>query len=601
MTPPNYCPPADRLPRSWELAPLAEIATINPPGGTFSAEDDELVSFVPMPAVRELCGQMDTSDARPYFEVKKGYTRFVEGDVLFAKITPCMENGKIAVARGLINGKGCGSTEFHVLRAGVGILPDWLRYFIVQDAFRGEAQRHMSGAVGQLRVPTDFLRQAHIPLPTTAEQTRVISKIEELFSDLDKGEENLRRAQAQLKRYRQSVLKAAVTGELTRAWREQSADRLESGEALLKRILKARRAAWEQAVLEKLRAKGKPPKDDTWKSRYVEPQGPNTEGLPELPQGWAWASLEQLTSLVTSGSRGWAEYYAETGAVFIRAQDIKTDHLEISSIAYVKLPDNAEGIRTKVSRLDILVTITGANVTKSALVGRDFDEAYVSQHVALVRPVLPEIASYLYSWIICPTHGRKVLESRAYGAGKPGLGLDDLRELVIAVPPQSEQEQLIGMTSEADVEIEGTIKMLAQQVNQAKRLRQSILKAAFSGKLVPQDPNDEPASELLKRIAAERTAQGTRPAKTAAPRAPRKVRAAAQPSASAPATPFAALPGLAAARKAAGLSQAQLAERAGINQAYVSQMETGKRTITADQAIALALALGIVPSALTQA
>jgi type I restriction enzyme S subunit len=107
-----------------------------------------------------------------------------------------MENGKIAVARNLVNKKGCGSTEFHVLRGYLGVSPDYIQYYLLQDAYRSEAKRHMSGAVGQLRVPPDFLRESEIPLCSAGEQVRIVAKIEELFSDLDKGEESLRQAQA---------------------------------------------------------------------------------------------------------------------------------------------------------------------------------------------------------------------------------------------------------------------------------------------------------------------------------------------------------------------------------------------------------------------
>ncbi|MBI2917758.1 MAG: hypothetical protein HYY01_07155 [Chloroflexi bacterium] len=124
-----------------------------------------MVSFVPMAAVEAVTGRMDTSQARPYGEVKKGYTPFSDGDVLFAKITPCMENGKIAVAKGLTNGTGCGSTEFHVLRPIKGIPGQLLMYYLFQDDFRKEARGHMTGTAGQLRVPARFLDESPFPLP----------------------------------------------------------------------------------------------------------------------------------------------------------------------------------------------------------------------------------------------------------------------------------------------------------------------------------------------------------------------------------------------------------------------------------------------------
>ena len=131
----------------------------------------------------------------------------------------------------------------------------------------------MKGTAGQRRVPADFLEHASIPIPPSREQQRIVAKIDELFSELDAGVASLQRARALLKKYRQAVLKAAVTGELTRDWRERHQGEIkETGAELLQRILKARRAAWEAAELKKLRAKGNRPRDDRWKQKYKEPE-----------------------------------------------------------------------------------------------------------------------------------------------------------------------------------------------------------------------------------------------------------------------------------------------------------------------------------------
>ncbi|MBI5039838.1 MAG: restriction endonuclease subunit S, partial [Gammaproteobacteria bacterium] len=180
------------------------------------------------------------------------------------------------------------------------------------------------------------LMKSEIPLPPTNEQHRIVAKIEELFSELDKGIENLKTARAQLKVYRQALLKHAFEGKLTA---------ISSG------------AAWPEKA------------------------------------------LGDLLDFLTSGSRGWAQYYAAAGDLFIRAQNIKHDQLDLSDIAFVSLPERTEGLRTRVKIGDLLITITGANVTKSALVERDVGTAYVSQHVALCRPTAEVIPRFLY-WFI---------------------------------------------------------------------------------------------------------------------------------------------------------------------------------------------------------
>jgi len=137
----------------WPLKPVGEICEVNPrlPRG-HSVTDDLIVSFVPMAAVDEVSGTLQAHQTRPYADVKKGYTHFKNGDVLFAKITPCMENGKAAIASELAGGLGFGSTEFHVLRAKEDVLPEWLFYFVRQPAFRSEAKRNFTGTAGQQRV-----------------------------------------------------------------------------------------------------------------------------------------------------------------------------------------------------------------------------------------------------------------------------------------------------------------------------------------------------------------------------------------------------------------------------------------------------------------
>ncbi len=159
----------------WPLKPIGDICEVNPrlPRG-HGISDDQVVSFVPMAAVDEVSGTIQAHQTRPYAEVKKGYTHFMDGDVLFAKITPCMENGKAAIASDLAGGLGFGSTEFHVLRAKEGVLPEWLFYFVRQPAFRSEAKRNFTGTAGQQRVPTTFLASASLPVPPLPEQRRIV-------------------------------------------------------------------------------------------------------------------------------------------------------------------------------------------------------------------------------------------------------------------------------------------------------------------------------------------------------------------------------------------------------------------------------------------
>ena len=170
---------------------LKDICEINP--RTQGIADYMSVSFVPMPCVSE-DGKIDPSEIRQFIDVKKGYTVFQENDVLFAKITPCMENGKGAIARGLMNGIGCGSSEFHVLRANNEMVcPEWIYYLTAWSSFRREAEKHMTGSAGQRRVPKAYLENYDINVPSLPEQTKQTEVLSQLQQIIDCRKEELQK------------------------------------------------------------------------------------------------------------------------------------------------------------------------------------------------------------------------------------------------------------------------------------------------------------------------------------------------------------------------------------------------------------------------
>jgi len=176
-----------KLPAGWKWVKLGEVCELNPKRPPLDRPDSALTTFVAMPAVEERTGTISRPEIRPYGEIKKGYTYFSAGDVLFAKITPCMQNGKHAVASLLIDGIGFGSTEFHVLRPSKQIVSEWIHSYLRQPSVMDSAKAHFTGAVGQQRVPADYLASLIIPLPPLPEQKRIAAILTEKMAAVEKA------------------------------------------------------------------------------------------------------------------------------------------------------------------------------------------------------------------------------------------------------------------------------------------------------------------------------------------------------------------------------------------------------------------------------
>ena len=174
--------------------------------------DDLFVSFVPMSAVDEYLQMITSSQERKLGEVRKGYTYFRNGDVLFAKITPCMENGKVAIARDLKNGIGFGTTEFHVIRASKEVLPEWIYYIVGQPSFREIAKTRMTGSAGQKRVPVQFLEKFKIPLPPVAEQKKIVARLDLLSEKIKNLREYQKSTASDFISLEQSILSKSFSG-----------------------------------------------------------------------------------------------------------------------------------------------------------------------------------------------------------------------------------------------------------------------------------------------------------------------------------------------------------------------------------------------------
>lgn len=437
------------------------------------------------------------------------------GDVLISMTRPNL-NAVAHVDDGLAG--SIGSTGFHVLRSTL-VEPKWLFCLVQTGQFVEQMTRLTQGALYPAVRPKD-INQFSAWVPPVAEQRRIVAEIEKQFSRLDAGVAALKRVASNLRRYKAAVLKAACDGSLSALWRAAHAD-VEPAEKLLARILRERRRRWEEAELAKLVAKGKPPKDDRWKQRYKEPAAPRTAGLAELPSTWCWATVEQLMWDGQYGTSIKCDHDA-SGVPVLRIPNIVNEQVDLADLKFAT--GAVQGWPgCKLVPGDILVCRTNGSIDllgKSAVISAGFegDYAFASYLIRLRLVWSDPIARYVHL-VFGSRWGRRLIEGNAASsAGQHNLSLSKIARFPVPLPPIDEMQHIVGSVDECLSTASATAQAVAVNLKRVDRLRQSILKAAFEGRLVAQDPSDEPAAALLERIRADRDAGERRTARRTRPR-----------------------------------------------------------------------------------
>lgn len=505
-----------QVPETWAIAALIEICdrivdgSHNPPKGGD-------VGYPMLSARNVQTGRILFDRLRLIsesdFAIENGRTNVVSGDVLLTIVGTI---GRVAVVP-------AGVPPFALQRSVAVLKPRSVdARFLAYSLETSRTQRWLSEnakGTAQKGIYLNALGDLQVTLAPFHEQSRIVERLDELLTELDAGVAELRAAQKKLAQYRQSLLKAAVEGALTADWRAAHPPQ-ESGEALLARILQERRARWETRQLDKFKPQGKMLLKG-WQSKYVEPVLADADTMPSLPEGWTWASVAHVGEVQLGRQRSPDKVGGASPTKYVRAANITEAGINLDDV--LAMDFSATELDTFALKPgDVLLAEASGSAEH---VGRPAiwlgaDEVHCFQNTVLRFTAHAVTSPYAY-FLFMAQQKLGVFRRLSGGVGINHLSSGKFSALTIPVPPLDEQEQIakalkddFDRLAEQELVIEQLLKFCAAQ-------RQNILRTAFTGQLVPQDPADEPASALLARIRAERAAT------TAVPKAALRTRVGA--------------------------------------------------------------------------
>jgi type I restriction enzyme S subunit len=434
----------------------------------------------------------------PYINIKAFEKGIIESYTDGEKCNFCSENDFLMVWDGSrfgLVGKGIkGALGSTLMKINFPRIENQFAYYFLKSKYL-EINSKPKGT-GTPHVNPELLWNYIFPIAPLLEQRAIVSKIEQLFSDLDNGIENFKKAQAQLKIYRQAILKNACEGKLvpTAAELARVGGRdYEPADVLLARILKERREKWNG------------------KGKYKEPAVPDTtelSELPEFPGGWEWINAEQLTTVITDGEHITPER-SESGILLLSARNILNGKLSLEKVDYVpKHVYDKISNRLKIEPGDVLLSCSGS-VGRSCVAPNGLNFTLV-RSVAVLKPVI-ENGNYISYCLRSPILQKQINEKKTQTA-QSNIFQGKIRKLIFPLPPISEQRRIVAEVERRLSLCDKMKSTIAESLQKAESLRQSILKKAFEGKLLNEKelkearnaPDWEPAEKLVERIRQEK-------------------------------------------------------------------------------------------------
>ena len=360
------------------------------------------------------------------------------------------------------------------------VVQEFLFYYLFSLQGQQLIKKKGSGLIGGIN--TSFVEEFTIPICPLNEQKRIVSKIEELFSKIDSTKQSLEQTKLQLEQYRHSLLKSAFEGKLTEVWRKRN--NLESLDETLNII-----------------------DNECRNSKFTHDE----ESQLNIPD--TWKTLKIARSIIFLGSgitpKGGQANYHESGIPFIRSQNVYPDGLHLENIVYVSKELHQKMSRTHTKDKDVLLNITGASIGRSCIIPENFGSANVNQHVCILRFHEKINSLFLSYWLNSPVF-QGFISFIQQGETRQALNFEQIKNMLFPFCSLEEQEQIVSQIERGFSLIENTQSIVNSTLQTLQTMKMSVLKQAFEGKLVPQDPNDEPAHILLEKIKSTKEAQPTK-------------------------------------------------------------------------------------------
>ncbi|TMO84844.1 restriction endonuclease subunit S [Pseudoalteromonas spongiae] len=487
----------ETLPKGWSIAKIGEVCEPSQYGYTAKAGNKGNYHFLRTTDITK--AELDWNNV-PFCEISDEEAQkylLKDNDVVISRAGSIGYSYLISKARKSVFAS-------YLIRFRPLINPKYFRYFLDSQQYWNAISEGSSGIAVQ-NVNAKTLSLIELPIAPEKEQNRIVEKLDELFSELDAGVTELQAAQIKLKHYRQSLLKSAVEGALTQKWRDDNKNKIEeTGKELLNRILIERKQRWEQQKLAEFKEKGKkPPKN--WQDKYPEPIQPDTTDLPELPDGWIWASMSQISQIQGGIQKQPKRRPVENKYPFLRVANVYRNELRLDEIHEIEL---FEGELQRLALLKDDILIVEGNGSKSeigrcAIWNNEIENAVHQNHLIRTRPVLA-LSKYVALWLNSPA-GMDIMSTlAATTSGLYTLSVSKISKIPVPIPSLCEQQMIADIIDTEFDSIDRQVEATTMGLIQSEAQRKNILKSAFSGEIVPQNENEEPASVLLEKIEKER-------------------------------------------------------------------------------------------------